>query len=98
MSSLSLKVSYARCGHCDKLLSSKAIKEHKRLYFHDGVWLKSQSKQDEQGCGYSSPISGLSSSSSDTDPDISTDSQDSLPDITTDYIDEPVSSKEAPGK
>ena len=39
---------YRVCGHCCQQLSEKAFKEHKKLYFHDGVWL-TESKL-ERGC------------------------------------------------
>jgi hypothetical protein len=44
------------CGHCGRSLGNKALKEHRRLYFHDGQWLKEDhAKQDvESNC--SSPM------------------------------------------
>lgn len=47
-----------RCGHCDKPLGHKAFKEHKRLYFHDGKWVKLESVVTEDG-GESPPMSPL---------------------------------------
>ncbi len=31
---------YQECGHCEKKVSLKTYKEHRRLYFHDGRWIK----------------------------------------------------------
>lgn len=33
-------MSYDLCGHCDQVLSEKALKEHRRLYFHNGAWIR----------------------------------------------------------
>ena len=30
------------CGHCDKTLGAKAYKEHRRRYFHDGSWMRTE--------------------------------------------------------
>ena len=30
------------CNHCESLLSSKIFKEHHRIYFHQGRWLKAE--------------------------------------------------------
>lgn len=32
--------SYRVCGHCDKLIGPRTYRDHKRLFFHEGVWLK----------------------------------------------------------
>lgn len=45
------------CGHCGKTLGDKALKEHRRLYYHEGQWLKEdhENQQDiESNC--SSPM------------------------------------------
>lgn len=47
-------MSYQVCGHCDKLLCEKALKEHRRLYFNDGEWIRIQ-ECDEGSCA-SSPF------------------------------------------
>ena len=46
------------CGHCGKRLSIKSLKEHRRLYFHDGKWLRND-EQDlrDRSSRSSSPIS-----------------------------------------
>ena len=31
---------YRVCGHCDKTLDAKAYKEHRKRYFHDGTWMR----------------------------------------------------------
>ena len=43
--------SYQVCGHCDKLLCEKALKEHRRLYFNDGEWIRIE---DYDGGSYAS--------------------------------------------
>ena len=55
---------YRRCGHCEKTISEKTYKEHHRLFFHDGEWLKDSSSasvaatvQDDQFSRESSPLS-----------------------------------------
>ena len=37
------------CGHCGKSLGEKTYKEHKRLYYHEGRWIKQKEllPQDE---------------------------------------------------
>ena len=30
---------YRFCEHCNKRVSEKTFKEHRRLYFHEGKWL-----------------------------------------------------------
>lgn len=42
MASLPNTQQYLICPHCDQLLSEKAIKEHRNLFYDDerGVWLK----------------------------------------------------------
>ena len=42
------------CGHCDKTLSDKAYKEHRRLYFDKGEWMRSDHQDVESRA--SSPI------------------------------------------
>ena len=34
-------MAYRSCGHCHKLLSEKALKEHRRLYEIEGEWIES---------------------------------------------------------
>ena len=55
---------YEICGHCNQLLSEKAIKEHRRLYFDEkkGVWIKLSQESDDSLA--SSPL-GLSPPGSD---------------------------------
>lgn len=58
-------MSYQVCGHCDKLLCDKALKEHRRLYFDEdkGVWIR-LGEDRESHC--SSPLCvSLPSSSSE---------------------------------
>lgn len=50
------------CGHCDKNLSIKAFKEHKRLYYHEDHWIRAQSSSS------SSPLSLSNPPSDDSDP------------------------------
>ena len=47
-------LSYRSCGHCHKLLSEKALKEHRRLYEVDGEWIESQ--QDDERSHTTSPL------------------------------------------
>ena len=37
------------CGHCGKSLGEKTFKDHKRLYYHEGRWIKQKEllPQDE---------------------------------------------------
>ena len=59
--------SYAVCGHCDELLSSKALKKHRRFYFQDGEWIRIEVEDDKMS-GMSSPLSvSLPSSQSETE-------------------------------
>ena len=49
---------YQVCGHCNQLLSEKALKEHRRLYFDDqkGEWIKLSKKSQSNESNTSSPI------------------------------------------
>lgn len=48
---------YRVCGHCDKLVSEKTFKEHKRLFFHGEDWIRKESAGDQpQGSRNSSPL------------------------------------------
>lgn len=64
-SSMSLQA-YQVCGHCNQLLSDKALKEHYRLYFDDekGVWIKFSEEDKSGGSLVSSPL-GFSPPGSD---------------------------------
>jgi len=54
------------CGHCDKLLCDKALKEHRRLYFDEdkGVWIRFGDGEDRESRGSSPLCVSLPSSSS----------------------------------
>ena len=60
---------YQLCSHCNQLLSDKAIKEHRRLYYDEEhkVWLK-VSQGEASSCGSSpfelSPPGSVASSES----------------------------------
>lgn len=36
---LTMAEAYQVCGHCGRCLGEKTYKEHKRLYYHDSVWI-----------------------------------------------------------
>ena len=57
-------LAYEVCGHCNQLLSEKALKEHHRLYLDEekGVWVKLSEESDDSLA--SSPL-GLSPPGSD---------------------------------
>jgi len=62
------------CGHCDKLLCDKALKEHRRLYFDDEEWIRME--ECEEGSRPSSPFC-VSPPDSD-DPQLGSSSSGSL--------------------
>ena len=49
--------SFLLCEHCNKLLGEKAYKEHHRLYFQRGEWLKVQHMDHAEDSLASSPLS-----------------------------------------
>ena len=55
------------CGHCGRSLGNKALKEHRRLYFHDGQWLREdhENQQDTGEQSNSSSPMNLSDPESD---------------------------------
>ena len=58
------------CGHCDKTLGAKAYKEHRRRYFHDGSWMRTEfvdtyKERSPASSDESSPISTMSDLPSD---------------------------------
>lgn len=67
-------MSYQVCGHCDKLLCDKALKEHRRLYFDDEEWIRME--ECEEGSRPSSPFC-VSPPDSD-DPQLGSSSSGSL--------------------
>ena len=96
---MSLKITYSLCGHCDQLLSEKTLKEHKRLYFHDGQWIRAQSIEDEQQSVASSPISLSSADSLSKSPSDSLSSLLSLSNYQGDiYSDQESISEDIVGK
>ena len=53
-----------RCGHCNKLLTEKTFKEHRRLFYDDGEWLQQSSldrmnETSRLSSRSSSPMSGV---------------------------------------
>ena len=50
-----------RCGHCNKLLTEKTFKEHRRLFYDDGEWLQQSSLNETSRLSSrsSSPMSGV---------------------------------------
>ena len=40
---------YRICGHCEKRVSEKTFKEHRRLFFHDQKWIKETVPQEVYG-------------------------------------------------
>ena len=62
------------CPHCDQLLSDKAIKEHRRIYYDNDQkeWVKvtSESQEQEARSSASSPL-GITPPSSDSSVDLS---------------------------
>ena len=69
---------YAICGHCNQLLSAKTVKQHRRLFFHDGKWIIKAHEDgsilsDTHGSSASSPIS-LSPCASDCGSDFGSES------------------------
>ena len=49
------------CGHCNKQLGSKAYKQHKRDFFHEGQWINTCSSQ--RNSRESSPLVSMHSES-----------------------------------
>jgi hypothetical protein len=47
---------YRVCGHCNKLVSEKTYKEHRRLFFHDQGWIKESAGIGDEGSRRSSPL------------------------------------------
>ena len=50
------------CIHCDKTLGAKAYKQHRRRYFHDGTWMRTNfvntyKERSPRSSDKSSPIS-----------------------------------------
>ena len=59
---MSIPSGYAICGHCNLLLSAKTVKQHKRLFFHDGKRIIKDHEDDSilsdtHSSSTSSPIS-----------------------------------------
>ena len=52
-----IKPNYKLCGHCDKELSEKIFKEHKRLYYD--LASKSWTRDESDECNSSSEFSSL---------------------------------------
>ena len=44
------------CGHCDKYLNHKSYKEHRRLHFSEGKWLREMTEQPDESSRSSSPL------------------------------------------
>lgn len=53
---------YRVCGHCEKLVSEKTFKEHRRLFFHDHTWIKDNIEDQEHESSSSSSLCALSDS------------------------------------
>ena len=72
---------YRICGHCEKRVSEKTFKEHRRLFFHDQKWIKETVPQEVYGLEsrassplcVSDPMSDVSQHEPD---DVSSDEED----------------------
>ena len=76
---------YLVCGHCNKLVSEKTFKEHKRLFFHEQGWVRESNAEDGRSRN-SSPLclsdpSEMPSCSSNHDLDITNSSNCNFEDI-----------------
>ena len=49
-------MSYQVCGHCDRLLCDKTLKEHRRVYFDNGAWIRCHGDDHEVDSRSSSPL------------------------------------------
>ena len=56
---------YRFCEHCDKRVSQKTFKEHRRLYYHEGEWLTARREEDESS-NDSTPLNFSISSDNDS--------------------------------
>ena len=86
--------SYRACGHCDKYLSDKAYKEHYRLYFQQGRWLRADDlhlceSSQSSPLSVSDPNSDVESQPSDND----LEEADILPEDSDDMFSDPEASE-----